>query len=117
MKTTIKLIEAAPVHRDENGNWWHPGLPTFAGTDESTETSPEWKDWLKEQGLIATRRDLEDEDESHPVYQSYFEAADPDGNFSAWEPTPPEGDGWFLLAIGDTEDGPQAWFVRREDAQ
>jgi diadenosine tetraphosphatase ApaH/serine/threonine PP2A family protein phosphatase len=30
----------------------------------------------------------------------------------AWQPTPPSGDGWFLFAIYDTEDGPYACFTR-----
>lgn len=116
MNTTIKLIEAAPVQRSEMGEWHHPDMPIFQGNDESTSDSPTWEDWVKEQGLEVSRRSLEDEDDSHPVYQTYFEEQS-DPSFLAWEPQPPEGDGWFLLAIGDTEDGPQAWFVRRRDAQ
>jgi hypothetical protein len=30
----------------------------------------------------------------------------------AWQPTPPEGEGWFLLTVYDTEDGPYACFAR-----
>lgn len=33
-----------------------------------------------------------------------------------WQPTPPKGEGWFLLAIYDTEDGPYACFTRPKDA-
>lgn len=29
-----------------------------------------------------------------------------------WSPTPPDGTGWQLVMVGDTEDGPQALFVR-----
>lgn len=113
MNTTINLILPVEVKRDEMGNWHHPNLPTFYGTDESTEASPAWGSWLDVQGLEVSRSSLEDEDESHPVYQSYFEAENPSGDFSAWTPESPEGDGWFMLAITDTEDGPCAWFVRR----
>lgn len=31
---------------------------------------------------------------------------------TTWEPTPPDGAGWRLVAIYDTEDGPCAMFVR-----
>jgi hypothetical protein len=31
-----------------------------------------------------------------------------------WEPHRPEGDGWFCLAIHDTDDGPVCWWARRE---
>lgn len=110
--TTTKLIQPAPVQRDECGNWWHPDVPEFEGSDEAGPDAPKWKDWMREQGLEYCRFSLEDEDESHPVYQSYFEAEDPSPDFSKWEPKP-DGDGWFMLAICDTEDGPQAWFARR----
>lgn len=32
-----------------------------------------------------------------------------------WVPTPPNGDGWMLVAKYDTEDGPCAMFVRPND--
>lgn len=114
--THTNLIQPAAVQRDEFGNWYHPDIPVFYGSDESTDESPKWEDWLKTQGLEQSKCMLEWEDESHPVYQSYFEADDPDPNFAAWGPEPPKGEGWFVLAICDTEDGPCAWFVRRKDS-
>ena len=33
----------------------------------------------------------------------------------AGEPKAPEGEGWFLLGLWDTEDGPFAWYVRPKD--
>lgn len=111
MMNAITLIQPAPVQRDEYGNWFHPDIPTFYGSDEATEDSPKWKDWLKEQGLEHTYYALEFEDEDHPAYQSYYEKNTAD--ISAWNPGPPDGEGWFLLSICDTEDGPYAYFVRR----
>lgn len=35
-----------------------------------------------------------------------------DGNVSAWQPTPPEGDGWVLSAVLDHEEGPFAVFAK-----
>ncbi|MBX9848730.1 MAG: hypothetical protein K2X64_05510 [Rhodocyclaceae bacterium] len=35
-----------------------------------------------------------------------------DGDFSSWNPTPPEGTGWMLLEMYDTEDSPYALFGR-----
>ena len=29
-----------------------------------------------------------------------------------WNPVKPDGDGWMLVSMHDTEDGPAAWFVR-----
>lgn len=106
-----KLIQPAPVQRDENGNWFHPELPAFAGTDEAGPNAPKWEDWIREQGLKVCRFDLEDEDKSHPAYVNYW-GDNQSADISAWNPVP-HGNGWFLLAIGDTEDGPLAWFARR----
>lgn len=44
------------------------------------------------------------------VADRYFEAGSPDCSY--WEPTKPEGDGWVLGAIWDTEDGPVAIWLR-----
>jgi integrase/recombinase XerC len=117
MSDTAKLIQPAVVQRDGHGNWHHPDLPTFHGTDEAPEGAPTWKEWLEGQRLEQSISRLEDEEDTHPVYISYFEQDDTDPNFSAWEPAPPDGEGWFLLAISDTEEGPYAWFVRRKESR
>ena len=46
----------------------------------------------------------------HPACPVSDDAAE--GSFLFWEPTVPEGDGWFLFALYDTEDGPHACFTR-----
>lgn len=94
----VDLIQPAPVDRGENGLWVHPGIPEF---DEDPAT---WARWMESQGLKTTQVCLEDEDLDHPVYISYYEQGDPD--VSAWNPTPPVGDGWFTLLIDETEGGP-----------
>ena len=114
MKEKItQLIQPAPVQRDELGYWSHPDLPTFAGTDDATEDSPEWIDWLLDQRLVVSFSDLEDEPEEHPAYIRYCEG-DPD--VRDWSPEPPDENKWFLLAIDATEDGARAWFARRIEA-
>jgi hypothetical protein len=100
------LIQAAPVERDEDGNWWHPGMPEFEEGQEA-----EWKAWIEAQGLSISRSLLENEGLNHPAYASYFDNENPD--FSAWVDEPPSGEGWFTLAIQDTEDGPVWCWVRR----
>jgi hypothetical protein len=108
---TITLLQPAEVKRDEDGLWYHPDLPTFEGSDEADESSPNWEEWKRQQGLEITWCALEDEPEDHPAYQAYW--VEGSINISAWNPTWPDGEGWFLLEIGDTEDGPRAWFARR----
>ena len=102
----VAHIQAAPVLRDETGNWWHPDMPPFDDGD-----GEKFKAWLLAQGLELSRAELGDEPEDHPAYKAVFEDANCD--FSAWEPEPPAGAGWFMLAISDTEDGPACCWVRR----
>lgn len=104
------LIQPAEVKRNEYGHWDHPDLPAFEGTDEAGPDAPKWKDWLAAQQLEVCRFELEGEDDNHPAYKKYFDGSDPD--ISEWNPQP-EGEGWFLLSICDTDDGPMAWFARR----
>lgn len=103
------LIQAAPVERDESGCWWHPGMPNFEEGQED-----EWHAWIAGQGLKIMRGRLEDEVMDHPVYVEYFENGA--SSFLAWVDEPPSGEGWFTLAIHDTEDGPVWAWARREVA-
>ena len=99
-----KMIEAAPVARDECGFWSHPDLPGFDEGD-----GDKYRAWIEQQQLTAKRVDMED-DASDELSDRIM-----DGDISAtadWAPTSP-GPGWFLLAIYDTEDGPVAWFASR----
>lgn len=100
------LIQVAPVERDEGGNWWHPGMPEF---DEGQVDG--WKAWITAQGLEIQRGMLEDCPDDHPVYVEYFENGA--SSFLDWVDEPPSGEGWFTLAIFDTEDGPVWCWARR----
>ena len=99
-----KLIEAADVQRDANGYWYHPDLPPFGDGDGEKARA-----WLSEQRLEEQAVWLESDDAS-PAYHAYWEREEPP---VTWEPAPPAGDGWFLLCLGETEDGPVATYVRR----
>lgn len=104
MPEEIKLIAAAPVVRDEYGSYQHPGMPDFDEGD-----AEKCKAWVAKQGLAVTMVSLEYAAEA--IADRYFESGDPD--FSYWEPDRPQGEGWFCLAIHDTEDGPVCWWARR----
>ena len=95
------------VVRDAQGFWCHPDIPEF---DEGQNV--EYFEWLMSLGLVTTHAMLEWDDETNPVYVSYFE--DGEGNISAWEPAQPAGDGWFTISIHDTEDGPVWVWARHE---
>ena len=105
MPEEIKLIQPAPVVRDEYGMFQHPDLPDFDEGD-----GDKCKAWIAEQGLEVGKVSLEYADES--IADRYFESHDPDCSY--WEPGKPDGDGWFCLAIHDTDDGPVCWWARRE---
>jgi hypothetical protein len=101
------LIQPVEVKRDENGYWSHPGIPDF------DEDYAAYKAWLTDQRLEICFENLEGEDDSHPAYQNYFENENP--NISSWNPSWPDGEGWFVLSIHDTEDGPYYVWARRKN--
>jgi hypothetical protein len=41
----------------------------------------------------------------------YFDQGE--GSCAHWEPSKPEGEGWFTLAISNTDNGPICWWARR----
>ncbi len=99
------LIKPAVVRRDEYGMFQHPDLPDFEEGD--VEKS---KAWVAQQGLEVVRVELET-DAPEEIAERYFDSGDPDCSY--WEPSRPYGDGWFCLAIYDTDAGPSCWWARR----
>ena len=105
MPKEIKLIQPAPVIRDENGMFQHPGLPDF----EEGE-GEKYRAWIAEQGLQVAMVELET-DAPEGIADRYFKSGDPDCSY--WKPGQPDGEGWFCLAIHDSDDGPVCWWGRR----
>ena len=106
MPEEMILIQPAPVVRDEYGMFAHPDMPDFDEGD-----GDKCKAWIATRGLQVKMVSLEyHSDEA--VSERYFEAGDPDCSY--WEPDRPDGEGWFCLAIHDTDDGPVCWWARRE---
>ncbi len=92
----MHFITAAPVEPDRDGFWTHPAIP-----DHFDEDPAPFERWLNEQLLECVTREVGDEDE---------------GVAADWEDSKPAGAGWFLLELIDTEDGPTAFWVRRQTA-
>lgn len=86
------------------GHWLHPAVP-WELIPEDTNSLPYFKEWGYDLTCISLEFDAPEE-----VADQYFEHGS--GDISAWEPTPPNGDGWFLIAIYDTEDGPYAAYAK-----
>lgn len=99
------LIRHAIVRRDENGMFQHPDLPDFDEGD-----GEKYKAWIAEQGLQVIMIELET-DAPEEIADRYFVSGDPDCSY--WEPNRPDGEGWFCLAIHDSDDGPVCWWARR----
>lgn len=99
-------IEAAPVVRNADGEYHHPDMPLFYEGEEAN-----YKAWLAAQGLSMQMVWMESD--APALADRHMEG---DGDPSAvtdWQPNSPDGEGWFVLAIFDTEDGPVAHFARR----
>lgn len=96
--------ERLPPRHPEYGDTYHPDLPSWPD-DEQQSIVP----LLHAQGF-----------EVRFVQGEFSEDVfDDDGAYREemrnWQPPPPAGDGWRLAAVGDTEDGPYATFVRPLD--
>ena len=99
--------------RDEHGFVAHPDIDIFVhdGHDNLHDPQDEGylnKSWMDQCGFNVMAVSLEgDVDEDHPAYKEY---SDNGGvNISSWHPVR---DGWMLVAIHDTDDGPQALFIQ-----
>lgn len=103
-----KLLAPRVIVRDEEGYLVHPDLPA---ADEGTRYDLLLGAFGLETAFVSMETDCKDE----ALLDRYFE--DGDSDCSGWTPTPPAGEGWALLEIYPTEDGPYAMFARRKPAQ
>ena len=99
-------VQATEVKRDKDGMWLHPGLPW-------EEVGEDVAQCMARLGYEPLLQSLES-DAPTEIQERYFESNDP--NCSYWIPTTPTGEGWFLAAIFDTEDGPVALWIRPKSA-
>jgi len=107
------VLQPVAVVRNEDGYFCHPAVREFWDVDmagRETCTREEWEAFEERNGIETHLDRLEFYPIDHPAYVAYFD--NEDGNVTAWEPTRPSGDGWFLLDISDSEDGPFAVFAR-----
>ncbi|WP_414446828.1 hypothetical protein AB4851_08585 [Burkholderia sp. 22PA0099] len=96
------LLAPREIKRDAQGWLTHPAMPCC---DEDVRADEFLAAFRIEAAFVGMESDPASE-----AYDTYFERGDAD--CSAWTPTPPTGDGWMLLEIYDTEDGPYALFGR-----
>ncbi|WP_156429864.1 hypothetical protein [Burkholderia sp. FL-7-2-10-S1-D7] len=90
--------------RDEYGMLTHPAIPAL---DEDVNYHTFFAAFGIESTFVCMETDVDCD-----AYERYVESNDP--NCSFWTPSTPAGDGWLLLEIYDTEDGPVALYVREK---
>lgn len=100
-----RLLDGAPLSRDKYGCGSHPALPIFF-------EGVKCKDFFEALGIELRLWFAEYEMEAE-AYEAMSDGFTEDGeNYNAWTPKKPEGDGWCLVAIFDTEDGAACWWLR-----
>ena len=95
-----RMLDGRAPERDEMGFGNHPELPFL---DEGMMP----RSFFAALGLELAHTSAEDQLDGD-VLGAMSEAV----NWSRWMPTAPKGDGWKLVSIFDTEDGPVAWWLR-----
>ena len=94
--------------RGNDGFTHHPDLELIyllVGVDDEGEAADKL---IKEMGYKAWNVWMEyDNPELHDRYGEIGES-----DCSSWTPSVPDGEGWLLICITDTEDGPVACYVR-----
>ncbi|MEN4830015.1 hypothetical protein [Pantoea vagans] len=106
-------MEALPVNRNEDGHWTHPDYAKLFGHREFI-TQQEFKSFCESNNIESSITELDGDTESS-VNRTYFDDGNPDIN--NWSPSKPEGYGWFIGSIHDTEDGPICvWFRKKQVA-
>jgi len=96
---SIKPLE---VQRDQYGYWSHPDYLAFCDGREFISTE-EFDQWMSDHGL-KWKVNYRDEDMLDPTVDGC--------DISAWQPESPEGEGWFVGSIHDTEDGAVCIWLR-----
>lgn len=91
-------------------------MPKLDGVDDWAATHPDLPQWPDDEERALDPLLAIQGFEARVVLDDYRD--DDQGDFdhcawlAKWEPEPPSGDGWRLVAVTDSEDGPAAWFVR-----
>ena len=106
----MKKIKPMTVERCDLGYWTHPDYFEPANNNEYGFLG-EFEAWLADQGLEHSVISLECDDAAEELAERYADG-DLDCDISAWDPSRPDGEGWFIGSIHDTEDGPYCIWLR-----
>jgi len=95
-----RMLDGRAPERDEMGLGDHPELPWL---DEGMMP----RSFFAALGLELAHTMAEDQLDADAL-EAMSEAV----NWTDWQPSSPQGDGWKLVSIFDTEEGPVAWWLR-----
>ncbi|WP_230942713.1 hypothetical protein [Burkholderia cepacia] len=98
------ILTPREILRDQDGMLSHPAVPYL---DEDVNYETFFAAFGIESAFVHMENDVDCD-----TYDQYF--ASNSANCSFWTPSAPSGDGWLLLEIYDTEDGPVALYVREK---
>jgi hypothetical protein len=104
------MLTPKRVRRDRYGFWLHPLLRRLREGQQITDLEE-----ARDMELCFRSFELDAPDDLLGLYHSV--RGDWARAVRAWQPTRPEGAGWFLAAVYDTEDGPYACFARPKASQ
>ncbi len=99
-----RLLTPREIVRDEDGLLVNPALPIL---DESDDVRMFLAAFGVECCTVSMESDCDDEALRDAVWAG-------EKGCGEWTPTPPDGEGWILSDIYDTEDGPSALFIRQK---
>lgn len=97
-----RLLRGDVFPRDAIGAGFHPDTPSF---ELSSLAAQFFALFGLQLTTVYAQEQLEMDD-----YLQVLGAS----NFASWTPEPPEGTGWALIAVFDSDDGPAAWWLRRQ---
>lgn len=100
----MQQIKPMEPQRNREGYWTHPDYRVC-------ETSEQFNAWQAEQGFECSVVML-DGDDGIGAQDAGERYAEGDTDILAWQPSKPEGEGWFMVSIHDTEDGPVCVWIR-----
>lgn len=99
---------------DDMGFACHPDLDLLLRSESDDPVNDENayldEKKLREAGFEDHYVEFDGDCEDEAIRASYFDSGD---GVVGWAPSKPDGDGWQLVAVYDTENGPYAMYVRR----
>ncbi|AYQ38297.1 MULTISPECIES: hypothetical protein [Burkholderia cepacia complex] len=98
------ILTPREIVRDQHGMLSHPEIPYL---DEDVNYQTFFAAFGIESAFVCMETDIDGD-----AYDRYVESNDPSVSF--WTPSAPDGEGWLLLEIYDTDDGPVALYVREK---